>query len=73
MSVLTLTYGARQLDDRQVLGDRFSVRPHALFGFIKSSCSAEKMEKVGIKGIKCLFAVLRSPGGVLRWGGIPAE
>lgn len=48
------------------------VRPHALFG-IKSSGSAEKVEKVRIKGRKCLFAVLRSPGGDMRWGGIPAE
>ncbi len=51
----------------------FSVRPHALFGIIKSSGSAENVEKVRIKGRKCLFAVLRSPGGDIRWEGIPAE
>lgn len=51
----------------------FGVRPHALFGIIKFSGSAENVEKVRIKGRKCLFAVLRSPGGDMRWGGIPAE
>lgn len=51
----------------------FSLKPHALFGIIQSSGSAENMEKVWIKGRKCLFAVLRSPGGDMRWGGIPAQ
>lgn len=51
----------------------FGVRPHALFGIIKFSGSAENVDKVRIKGRKCLFAVLRSPGGDMRWGDIPAE
>lgn len=73
MSVLTHIYSANNLTVGKSWEVEFGVRPHALFGIIRSSGTIKNVEKVRIKGRKCLFAVLRSPGVDMRWGDIPGE
>lgn len=72
MSVLTLRY-ATEPDSLTVVRERIRCENTRLIWIHRVLRFCEKMEKVRIKGRKCLFAVLRSPGSDMRWGNIPAE